>query len=191
MPSCLFHATPTDHLDLLTWLFEAQGCEVHELSSAVGQDLVRFTCAADVLSCLEGQASGQRGGGMLHLQLWVPGSGPALTPRRIELKARHGQGASHRYMAAGWGLVQLYLCSPGGGVLGASHIGALTTAGAKARAITPEQRQELARWDLSVSAALCARVIRKVRASAVSMVAGRPVLAGAAQGMARGEWTLK
>ena len=120
MPNLDFYATPTDHEQLLNWLFAERTCRVYELESEFHKPLKQFSTAKEVLSEFDRVYSNGKRWHTVHLQLYVIGAGPRFRSERI----------GSRFRALGWGLVQLYLATPTTEGLEASHTNHLTQKGA-------------------------------------------------------------
>src|SRR5689334_20390576 len=121
MPNCDFYATPVDHAGILSWLFAEGECHCYELGSDCGMPLKQFKSAEEVLQQFERSHPSGTKWKVVHLQLDVIGAGPPFKPRRVTLDPKACDGATFRYDADGWGLIQLYLSSATPGGLDASH----------------------------------------------------------------------
>lgn len=178
MPNCDFYATLEDHEHVLSWLFADATCHVYELSSEFEKSLKRFESAVDVMSHFERRYPNGKLW-KIHLQLYVLGAGPAFEPRRIALDPGACGGATFRYAAEGWGLVQLYLSAPRAGRLENSH----TNHNSKARAELWEPIRGVepgsAAWDFPRITAFSSRLNRQIKKRGVAKIGSRVVLAGA------------
>jgi len=178
VPNCDFYATPEDHEPLLRWLFAEATCHVYELASAFEQPMKRFESEVDVMRQFERRyPNGDRW--QVHLQLYVLGAGPPFEPRRIALNPSACGGATFRYTAEGWGLVQLYLSAPRSDRLENSH----TNHNSRTRAerwepIHADQAGTDA-WDFARISAFSSRLNRQIRKRGVAKVGNRTVLPGA------------
>jgi hypothetical protein len=173
MPNCDFYAAPDDHEPLLTWLFADGACHVYELYSDFEQPLKRFASAAEVLSQFERcYPSGERWHSV-HLQLYVLGASPPFRSERIALNPNACNGATFRYTAAGWGLIQLYLSAPNRKGLENSH----TNHSNRRRAEAHGMRGNA--WDFERITAFSSRLNRQIRKQAVAKLGSRVVLPGA------------
>ena len=108
MPNCDFYATPDDHEHLLHWLFEEGACKVFELSSDFEQPLREFSTTNEVLTQFDRTYRTGEKWHTVHLQLYVIGASPPFVPRRVQLNPENCNGATFRYSADGWGLVQKF-----------------------------------------------------------------------------------
>src|SRR4051812_12429510 len=120
MPNCDFYATPHDQRTLLEWLFAERTCRVFEPASEPEKPLKEFLSAQEVLAQFDRVYSNGKPRQTVHLQLYVIGASPPFSPTRVELDFKR-TGATFRYSADGWGLVQLYLAAPAANRLANSH----------------------------------------------------------------------
>ncbi len=180
MPNCDFYATPEDHAGLLAWLFAEGTCEVYELSSRLEQPLRRFASSDDVLALFEECYPDGGKVTSVHLQLYVLGAGPPFVPTRIALNAKYCDGATFRYDANGWGLVQLYLEAVGRGELRNSHTNHFSQKGARGwEPVVQDAGYAVDTWDFKRITAFSSRLNRQIRKQAVGKIGSRPVLPGA------------
>ncbi len=178
MPNCDFYATPEDHEPLLSWLFADATCHVYELASEFEKPLKRFKSAVDVMNQFERRyPNGETW--QVHLNLYVLGAGPAFEPRRVALDPSACGGATFRYAAEGWGLIQLYLSAPKADRLENSH----TNHNSKTRAELWEPIRGVepgsTAWDFARITAFSSRLNRQIRKRGVAKLGSRTVLAGA------------
>jgi hypothetical protein len=120
---------------------------------------------------------------------YVLGAGPAFEPRRIALDPGACGGATFRYAAEGWGLVQLYLSAPRAGRLENSH----TNHNSKARAELWEPIRGVepgsAAWDFPRITAFSSRLNRQIKKRGVAKIGSRVVLqAHSSSGRAGCHW---
>lgn len=181
MPNCDFYATADDHEGLLEWLFAEQACDVYELSSDMGEPLRQFRSAAQVLSQFERTYSDGRRWRCVRLQLCVHDAGPPFEPRRVALDPQACDGATFRYTADGWGLVQLYLetAAEGGARLENSHTNHNSLARAQAWAHTITDLGAAEAWDFVRITSFSSRLNREIRKRGVARLGSRPMLPGA------------
>jgi hypothetical protein len=178
MPNCDFYATPEDHEHLLIWLFTDAACHVYELASDFEKPLKRFESAVEVMQQFERRyPNGEPW--QVRLNLYVLGAGPAFEPRRISLDPSACDGATFRYAAESWGLVQLYLSAQRADRLENSH----TNHNSKTRAERWEPIRGVepgsAAWDFARITAFSSRLNRQIKKRAVATIGSRVVLAGA------------
>ncbi len=181
MPNCDFYATREDHAGLLDWLFAEGGCEVHQLASDFERPLQRFRSSAEVLAQFERRYPNGRPWRQLHLQLYLPGAGPPFVPRRVTLNPAACDGATYRYSAEGWGLVQLYLATASGDDtrLENSHTNHNSLKRAQTWADTVTDQGGVEAWDFAKITAFSSRLNRQIRARGVAKIGSRAVLPGA------------
>ena len=179
MPNCDFFATPDDHKGILEWLFAEGTCHVHELASAFGERLTRFESVDEVMARFHRTRA-------VYLQLEVLGAGPKFRARRIKLDPKRCGGATFRYEAEGWGLVQLYLENARRGRLDLSHTNHNSATRAGVWSPTVPELGSPAAWDFKRINAFSARLNREIRKRAVAKVWTRVVLPGALEQWKRG-----
>jgi hypothetical protein len=179
MPNCDFYATPQDHLPLLDWLFAEGTCKVFELSSAFDAPLKEFRCASEVLSEFSRVYTNGVAWHTVHLQLYVLGASPEFVSRRIGLDPKSCNGATFRYAADGWGLVQLYLTAPTADGLKNSHTNHFNPTGAEKWAQVRPEMDATALWDFKKIAAFSSRLNRKIKKLGVAKIGSRVLLPGA------------
>jgi hypothetical protein len=180
MPNCDFYGTPEDHEELLSWLFSEATCHVFESYSAFEQPLSRFESPQDVLQQFDRRYTNGEKWSVVYLQLYVIGAGPQFTPQRVKLDPKDCNGASFRYAAEGWGLVQLYLTSAKADGLENSHTNHNSRKRAEAWAPTyRDLADHPSAWDFDRITSFSSRLNRQIRKMGVGNVASRPVLPGA------------
>jgi hypothetical protein len=181
MPSCDFYATKEDHEGLLTWLFAEERCDVYELASDFEQPLKCFRSASEVLAQFNRSYPNGRKWRSVHLQLYVRGAGPVFIPRRVALDPQACGGATFRYNADGWGLVQLYLGSAAAGDerLEDSHTNHNSLKRAQSWSDTVEEMGDVGVWDFAKITSFSSRLNREIRKRGVAKVGSRAVLPGA------------
>jgi hypothetical protein len=179
MPNCDFYAIPSDHEQLLDWLFNEDTCDVYELGSDSEKPLKQFQNASEVLAQFDRKFSTGKKWTHVHLQLYVRGAGPLFVPRRIELDPRACGGAKFRYAAEGWGLVQLYLGTATRDDVKESHTNHNTQRGLEAWATQSSHLQEIERWDFKKITAFSSRLNRQIKKMGAAKLGSRPILPGA------------
>lgn len=180
MPNCDFYATPEDHAELLSWLFAEATCHVYELASDFEQPLKRFDSPEAVLMQFERRYPNGEKWKVVHLQLYVIGASPVFAPRRVTLDPKYCDGATFRYGAEGWGLVQLYLANAKATSLENSHTNHNSRKRAEAWAPTYRDLADApSAWDFERITSFSSRLNRQIRKMAVGKLGSRPVLPGA------------
>jgi hypothetical protein len=174
MPNCDFYATPKDHAEILTWLFSEGTCRVYELSSEFEMPLREFRSAAEVLERFADVLPGGSKRTVVYLQLYVLGASPPFVPRRVTLDPKACGGATFRYAAEGWGLVQLYLASLTSHGLDSSH----TNHNSEKRAQAWEPAS-ISAWDFKRISGFSSRLNREIRKRRIAKVGSRVILPGA------------
>jgi hypothetical protein len=115
----------------------------------------------------------------LALRRAVIGASPRFAPRKIALDPKACDGATFRFEAEGWGLVQLYLQTQKSSRLESSHTNHNSLKRAETWAVTTKDVDAPARWDFARITAFSSRLNRQIRKRAVAKLGSRPVLAGA------------
>ncbi|WP_313620333.1 hypothetical protein [Achromobacter sp.] len=154
---------------------------MYESYSDFERPLRQFHSADEVLSQFERTYPNGKPWDTVYLQLYVLDAGPAFTPTRIELDPDRCGGATFRYSAAGWGLVQLHLNAPKAEYLGNSHTNhnSLKRAETWAPVVGLEAGPDA--WDFERIIAFSSRLNRQIRKQSVGKLGSRPVLPGASQ----------
>jgi hypothetical protein len=179
MPNCDFYATEQDHSQLLNWLFAEDTCRVFELSSQFEAQLKEFHSTEEVLGEFDQVYTNGTPWHTVHLQLYVVGAGPSFVPRCVELDPEKCDGATYRYAAEGWGLVQLYLSRAALTGLSSSHTNHFTATGAGKWAPLDLEKPSADEWDFKKITAFSARLNRQIKKLSVARIGSRPVLPGA------------
>lgn len=179
MPNCDFYAIPEDHERLLHWLFGEGACRVFELSSDFEQPLKEFRSVGDVLSQFDRTYSTGKKWATVHLQLYVLGACPPFVPRRVQLNPNACDGATFRYAADGWGLVQLYLAAANSRGLDNSHTNHGSQKRAEAWAPIIPAMQDVDLWDFKKINSFSSRLNRQIKKLSVAKIGSRPILSGA------------
>jgi hypothetical protein len=179
VPNCDFYATPDDHEEILGWLFAEKSCAVYELSSSFEREIFRFETPKEVLAQFDRRYTNGERWKSVHLQLYVFNAGPPFSPRRVPLDPKFCEGATFRYAAEGWGLVQLYLHRPTNKGLDSSHTNHFTQKRAEAVAATSEARAEVDAWDFNAITSFSSRLNHKIKSLSVGKIKSCPVLPGA------------
>lgn len=179
MPNCDFYGVPQDHEQLLDWLLRQDACRIYELSSDFEMPLREFRTVEDVMSQFSRTYSNGKRWDTVHLQLYVVGTGPPFVPRRVTLNPQACNGATFRYAADGWGLVQLYLAAVGSGGLRNSHTNHSSVKRAEACAPARPDMPPAEAWDFKRITAFSSRLNRQIRKMGIAKIGSRAVLPGA------------
>lgn len=179
MPNCNFFGSREDHAGLLKWLYDEGTCEVHELASAYGQPLRCFRSAQEVDALFDERYPTGDKVRAVHLQLYVLGAGPPFVPTRVSINPESCGGATFRYSAEGWGLVQFYLSTVWRGELEYSHTNHFTQAGAGAWAPVRQEVPDVPDWDFKRITSFSSRLNREIKKRSVGKIGSSPVLRGA------------
>lgn len=179
MPNCDFYGTADDHRGILDFLFGDKSCDVFELASDFESPLRQFVKSSDVLDQFQRSYPNGKSWHSVHLQLNVKGAGPTFKPRRVDLNPKVCDGATFRYEADGWGLVQLYLATTVGNSLGNSHTNHNTLKRAAKWTSVHESTDPPSAWDFAKISAFSSRLNRQIRKAKVAKLRSRVVLPGA------------
>lgn len=164
MPNCDWYATLEDHQVILDLLFAHALCDVYELYSAPQRPLQQFHSANEVLAQFERRYPNGRTWRNVYLQLYVKDSGPPPAPRRVELNPSICDGATFRFKAEGWGLVQLDLATLGeDAVLDNSHTNHNSQLRAERWSLACPESLDPTRWDFQRITAFSSRLNREIR----------------------------
>lgn len=178
MPNCDFYATLEDHGPILRWLFDEGTCQIYEIASDYEQPLKQFFSSKEILAQFDRLHRSGANWTEVYLQLYVLGAGPPFIPRRVALNPQHCDGATFRYVAEGWGLVQLYLGTSAEPGLISSHTNHYTQKGAETWSKT-SQNSDVALWDFKRISAFSSRLNREIKKLSVGSLGSRAVLPGA------------
>lgn len=176
MPNCDFYGTPHDHEQLLNWLFNEGTCRVYELSSEFEQPLKEFKTAKEVLAQFDRTYSTGEKWHTVHLQLYVIGASPPFIPVRVNLNPEKCGGATFRYAAEGWGLVQLYLSAVTVHGLKNSHSNHNSQKRAITWAPTFKDMQSVEAWDFKKITSFSSRLNRQIKKLSVAKRGNNVVL---------------
>jgi hypothetical protein len=181
MPNCDFFAADADFDLVLNHVFDSGDFLVYEAYSPYEQQLLQFRTVDEVRDRYPSMGRCTGSGPSVLLQLLVPDSG-SLVFEHITLDPRRCSGATFRYRASGWGLVQLQLGGMGPKGLVRSH----TNHNSLARALKWEgtYREILgpaAAWDWSKIESTSRRFNRFLSRVAVRKDGSSPVLPAASR----------
>lgn len=188
MPNAGFYATHRDAAAILDFALETMGCRVLDAYSEPDCELREYTASADVLAAYPEAAPPGAAPRAIHLALWRPDFGPEPSVRRIEFRPGAVAGHTHRYVAEGWGLVDLQISVVRAGRLSPSSLAANSEARALKWADTNTDRFEpVDVWHWPA----IARALRQLqyhigRRLAVGKRGSRPILHGAAAAVQAG-----
>ncbi len=181
MPNCDWYGSLEDHKSILDFIFQENECEVYELASEYEKPLKRFFSTAEVLNEFKRPYPKGNKRKNVYLQLYVLGSGPKFKPKKTKLNPSACDGATFRYNAAGWGLVQLYISVLANFCLEDPH----TNHNIKKRAETGAARhKELGKpslWDFVLIQKFSSKLNRRIRKGYVAKLGSKVVLEGAFQ----------
>ncbi len=160
-------------------MLRERGCRLFELASDFEMPLREFHTADDVMSQFSRTHSNGDTSKVVHLQLYVLGAGPQFVPRRVSLNPSACNGATFRYAAHGWGLIQLYLGTIGNGGIKNSHTNHNSLKRAKAWASATPDLHPVESWDFTKITAFSSRLNRQIRNMRVAKIGSRAILPGA------------
>lgn len=122
----------------------------------------------------------------IHLMIHAERAGGAIVERRITYKPGAVKGATHRFDAGGWGLIQLYFGTMRKGRLTPSHTNHNTESRALAWSDTEHDLGPVSAWDFAEVTRASARLNRFIRKIAPRKLGSRPVLRAAAAALDSG-----
>jgi hypothetical protein len=180
MPNCDFYAAGTDHRSVLDFLLTHGECDIYELASRFEKPLQQFRSLSDFEAHFA-IADWRIGSSVtMHLQLYAHRSGGHFIARRVSLNPESCNGATFRYSAEGWGLIQLYLEAPRHGRLSSSHTNHNSAKRAEVWSDTIENLGSPSDWDWNRVSSFSGRLNRFIRSLAVAKDRSRPILPHAA-----------
>ncbi|MEU8419687.1 hypothetical protein AB0C15_02270 [Micromonospora sp. NPDC048835] len=176
MPNLVFYAAGDDWTAVLEAIFDRGMFRVFESDSEPDRELREFRAAAEV-------PDGPRG---RSLALFVVGSGPEPTTRRIDFLPGVCADKTFRYCCEGWGLIQLHYGGPfGAQQLRWSRTNHNTEKRAAAWATTLPRLGDPVAWNWAAVTRASGTLNRVIRRMAVSAVGSHPVLPHAARFIAQ------
>jgi hypothetical protein len=185
MPNCDFYALREDLRRVLDFVFEHSACRVFEHYSPCDSPLAEFRSTAEVEARYPlGVCAGRAPSVLLQL---LPESAGELVVERASLNPEKCNGATFRYIASGWGLIQLQLggASPWGIVV--SH----TNHNSEKRALAWEPTYAdilgpASSWRWASVESSSRRINAHIRKVASRKIGSRPVLPSAASAIESG-----
>jgi len=186
MPNCDFFAAGPDHRAVLEFVLSQKNCQIHELGSEPDQDLREFRTLVDLEDCysISNWNHWDCRPPML-LQLYPNDADGKFVRRLITLDSKRCKGATFRYTAEGWGLIQLYLESPikrsGKQWMETSHTNHNSEKRAMAWESTYPDLGRVSDWNWKAVTSFSRRLNRYIQSLAVDKKGSRPILPFAAQ----------
>ena len=181
MPNCDFYAAGTDHKAVLEFILSQGNSDIYELSSRFDKKLRQFQSLAafeEHFSIADWETGAAE---TIHLQLYPHGAGGSFSSRRIDLNPSRCAGATFRYEAQGWGLVQLYLEPPRNGWLGVSHTNHNSPQRAAAWSDTIRDLGDPSAWNWQLVGSFSRCLNRFIHSIAVAKAGSRVILPYAAE----------
>ncbi|PKL34673.1 MAG: hypothetical protein CVV45_02030 [Spirochaetae bacterium HGW-Spirochaetae-10] len=178
MPGCYYYGTISDHTEILRFLFERDECEIYESYSEYERPLRRFRSIEAILLEFEDQKKHGKENQVVSLRLYVKKAGPGFAPMRVSLDPEKCGGASYRYAASGWGLVQFHL-SDSKTDLESSHTNHNSLNRANKWSPTYPDLGSPSEWDFRMINRFSQGLIRQIKKRAVASLESRAVLSGA------------
>lgn len=180
MPNCDFYAAGTDHQTVLDFLLKHGECDIYELGSRFEQPLRQFRHLSEFEEHFA--ITDWRIGSTVTilLQLYPHGAGGRFIARRVTLSPESCNGATFRYSAEGWGLIQLYLEPPREGDLHNSHTNHNSAKRAAAWSDTVNYLGSPSDWDWARVSSFSGRLNRFIRSLAVAKQRALSILPHAA-----------
>lgn len=179
MPNCDYYATFEDHKIVLDWLFSEGTADIYELSSEFEKPLTKFSNSAQVLDQFNRTYKGGKLWSTVYLQLVVKNAGIDFHPTYVKLDPDQSNGASYKYTAEGFGLIQLYLSVPRDNELRDSHTNHFTLKGAMKWSGITTTEQEIQKIDFKAITSFSSSLNRQIRKLAVVKIRSRILTKGA------------
>ena len=176
MPNCDWYGTVEDNRPILDFIFSERKCEVYENASDYEKPLKRFHSTNEVIDEFNRTYPNGNKWHSVFLQLYVIGSGPGFSARRIELRPDKCGGATHRFSADGWGLVQFYLHRESDSHLEASHSNHNSQKRAEKWAPTCKDMEDPSAWDFDKIKSFSSQLNRFIRKNHAAKLGSRAVL---------------
>lgn len=168
MPSCYFYAVGSDHEAVLRALLDLGGCDVYEDSSRPEQELRSFSSLREIEEAYGITDWRAPRIGPIQLQLRAHGSFDGPVETRIELAPGSSNGATFRFDARGWGLIQVSLESPTPRALPKSSTKHNSPQRAQNWAEVCSELGDPERWNWPVITSFSGRLNRRIRKLAVA-----------------------
>jgi len=178
MPNCDFYALGADHRLILRHLLDQGECEIFELYSRPGCELVQFRSLDDFL-CRYQFSDWDTIPETIHLHLYPNAARGFVEYSRIALSKPASPDQAFRYSSEGWGLIQLYLEAPRNGALSPSHTNHNSPARAATWSDTYPELRDPSLWDWDVVLSFSRRLNAFIRKQAVAKAGSRGILPGA------------
>jgi len=181
MPNCDFYAVGTDHRSVLEFVLSQGDCDIYESYSRPDRTLRQFHSLKDFEEHFAITNWNVGTSESMLLQLNPHGAKGRFIIQKIELDSKRCQGATFRYAAAGWGLIQLYLEPCRKARLHDSHTNHNSPKRAAAWAPTYNELGDPAEWDWRCVASSSRKLNRFIRSMAVTKIYSRVILPSAAE----------
>jgi len=139
-----FFANKSDKIDFLDFIFKETDLKVFDLASPYGQEICKYKSTDEIVSRFDLENGGQSS---QTFQLWTPRFDGDIIFRKIELNPKSCNGHTFRYLAEGWGLIQLYFGGQRDNILYHSHIGHFNEKGALKWQDTNKVNGKVDKWN--------------------------------------------
>lgn len=180
MPNLHWFGTESDHALVLSDIFALEEVQVFELYSEPGKCIRTFSDADDVLSLFQAPNDDGSPRTVIHLNLWVYGSGPKPVVERVALNPKKCGGHSWRERSGVVGFVTFYLERLAGGRL--MHSQTNTVSEARMGAIDGHYTgHDGVIWDIRRTNRFSSKLNRLIRKRSFAKISSCPILPGAAQ----------
>ncbi len=176
MPNCDFYAAGEDHRAVLEFLLHNRSCRILESYSRYEQKVREFESLGDFCEHFQFHDWEAGASETMLLQLYPVSAKGTLVIERIKLSPKHCDGATFRYCATGWGLVQLYLEPVREGRLRPSHTNHNSEKRAAAWQQTCPNLGSTADWDWRAITSFSRRLNHYIRKLSIGKRDSRVVL---------------
>jgi hypothetical protein len=177
VPNCNFYAIGNDYKEILEFVFSDLECRVFQDYSEYDSELIEFGSADEVYKYYDLAKFDNGRSQMANIILWPTEASDKFKVTKIVLKPDKCKGATYRYQANGWGLIQIQLKGTNKLGLQYSH----TNHNTEKRALAWEEidRDKLGSvkdWDFSVTASVSRKINSFVKKHSVKKVGPMPVM---------------
>ena len=170
---------------ILDFLLSQCVCNIYELSSEPGREVVKFRDLSDFQTTF-GFTDWSDIPRTINLQIHATCAGGSVHLKRSNLVNATSPEVAFRYKTQGWGLIQLYLEVPRKGMLSPSHTNHNSESRATTWGETISDMGEPNEWDWKAVTAFSRRFNNFIRKSSIAKEGSRVVLPAAQRTKSRG-----
>jgi hypothetical protein len=182
VPNCNFYAIGNDYKEILEFVFSELACRVFQDYSEFDSELIEFGSADEVCEHYNLFKFDNGKSQMANIILWPTEASDKFKVTKIELNPDKCNGATYRYQANDWGLIQLQFKGTNKLGLQYSH----TNHNTEKRALAWEEidRDKLGNvrdWNFSVTTSVSRKIINFIKKHSNKKVGPMPVMACASE----------